>query len=52
MLLKGKNISKQLSGTKKQRERAIPKYNIAFDNFKNNATIYESKPTLEAGANV
>ena len=28
-----KNLSKQLSGTKKQRERAIPKYNIAFDNF-------------------
>ena len=28
-----KNLSKQLSGTKKQRQRAIPKYNIAFDNM-------------------
>ena len=28
-----KNLQKQLSGTKKQRERAIPKYNIAFDNM-------------------
>ena len=28
-----KNLQKQLSGTKKQRERAIPKYNIEFDNM-------------------
>ena len=28
-----KNLQKQLSGTKKQRQRAIPKYNIAFDNM-------------------
>ena len=27
------NLSKQLSGTAKQRKRAIPKYNIAFDNM-------------------
>ena len=45
-----KNISKQLSGTKKQRERAIPKYNIAFDNFqKAMQPFMRVNPQLEAG---
>jgi hypothetical protein len=45
-----KNLSKQLSGTKKQRQRAIPKYNIAFDNFeKAMQPFMRVNPQLEAG---
>ena len=45
-----KNLQKQLSGTKKQRERAIPKYNIAFDNFqKAMQPFMRVNPQLEAG---
>ena len=45
-----KNLSKQLSGTKKQRERAIPKYNIAFDNFqKAMEPFMRVNPQLESG---
>ena len=45
-----KNLSKQLSGTKKQRQRAIPKYNIAFDNFeKAMQPFMRVNPQLESG---
>jgi hypothetical protein len=45
-----KNLSKQLSGTKRQRERAIPKYNIAFDNFeKAMEPFMRVNPQLESG---
>jgi hypothetical protein len=45
-----KNLSKQLSGTKKQRQRAVPKYNIAFDNFeKAMQPFMRVNPQLESG---
>ena len=45
-----KNLQKQLSGTKKQRERAIPKYNIAFDNMMETIQPFmRVNPQLESG---
>ena len=45
-----KNLSKQLSGTERQRQRAIPKYNIAFDNFETAMQPFmRVNPQLEAG---